>query len=762
MSHSNASTTPCPLCGKQETGSFSKDKGREYFRCPDCFLIFTHPRHHLPPADEKKRYDLHQNSPQDAEYRNFLNRLFLPLNALLKPASRGLDFGSGPGPTLSVMLEEAGHKVSLYDSFYAPDPRVFEHRYDFITATEVLEHLREPRQELDRLWHCLKRDGVMGVMTKLARPDRPCLPDQAAARGLSEQACAQEVFAKWHYKNDDTHICFYSKETFHWLGKKWGADVTFEDADVILLKKKIAVSDEDFKTSLRVLEALIENPVSLEILGKEDRIRFMKAAGRLSRPTVDERRKLARTARRMRRERRKIYDRELRENTGIRKTRQKPVFHEPKKIEQAQELKADFTASRHCYICKKHFSRVHFFYDTLCGDCGDFNYHKRYQTADLAGRTALVTGGRVKIGYYTALKLLRAGAKTIVSTRFPHDAALRFSKEEDFGDWKGRLQIHGLDLRHSPSVEMFARYLLAAEDRLDFLINNAAQTVRKPPGFYRHLMEWETKAFHELPQELRPLLESHENCKHALDTKLLPLNEGFLENNVIRNWPGTIAPAGPAAPYPSWPTRNPAVGLRASAQLSMIPYNFDEEDLPDPEIFPAGKLDQDLQQVDLRSMNSWRLALADVSTPEMLEVHLVNAVAPFILASKLKALMLKHPTDDKQIVNASAMEGKFARHTKTDKHPHTNMAKAALNMLTLTSAADYAKSGIFMNAVDTGWITDEDPAQLSRAKKEMHDFEPPLDIVDGAARLLDPVFDGILTGKQVWGKFLKDYKPTEW
>ncbi len=161
-------------------------------------------------------------------------------------------------------------------------------------------------------------------------------------------------------------------------------------------------------------------------------------------------------------------------------------------------------------------------------------------------------------------------------------------------------------------------------------------------------------------------------------------------------------------------------------------------------------------------MNSWRMTLANVPSPEMLEVQLVNSVAPFILCAKLKELMMRHPTGEKHIVNVSAMEGQFARGTKTDKHPHTNMAKAALNMMTLTSAPDYAAHGIFMNAVDTGWVTDEDPIALSTRKTEVHDFQPPLDIVDGAARICDPFFAGLLSGEHVWGKFLKDYAPTAW
>jgi NAD(P)-dependent dehydrogenase (short-subunit alcohol dehydrogenase family) len=179
-------------------------------------------------------------------------------------------------------------------------------------------------------------------------------------------------------------------------------------------------------------------------------------------------------------------------------------------------------------------------------------------------------------------------------------------------------------------------------------------------------------------------------------------------------------------------------------------------------LFPAGQLDADLQQVDLRDRNSWRLTLAEVSAVELLEVQLVNAVAPFVLNARLKPLMLRQPTFDKHVVNVSAMEGQFYRAFKTDKHPHTNMAKAALNMMTRTSAADYVKDGIHMNSVDTGWITDEDAARLAARKRSEHGFAPPLDVVDGAARILDPVFSGFCTGEHMWGLFLKDYKPAPW
>ncbi len=171
----------------------------------------------LSASAEQAEYDLHQNSPADQRYRKFLSRLFTPLAARLPSGSCGLDFGSGPGPTLSVMFEEIGHVVAIYDIFYAKDESVFEQQYDFITATEVVEHLHHPREELERLWICLKPGGTLAVMTKLAR-DR-------------------EAFARWHYKDDLSHVCFFSQPTFHWLAAHWQATLTFVNQDVVFLVK---------------------------------------------------------------------------------------------------------------------------------------------------------------------------------------------------------------------------------------------------------------------------------------------------------------------------------------------------------------------------------------------------------------------------------------------------------------------------------------------------------------------------------------------
>ncbi|MGB3311346.1 MAG: class I SAM-dependent methyltransferase [Nodosilinea sp.] len=215
----------CPLCASDQAQEIHRDRGakpsrsqRAYYRCRGCNLIFVLPDSFLSPQAEKAEYDLHQNHAQDLGYRRFLARLADPLLQRLAPQSQGLDFGSGPGPTLSVMLEETGHTVALYDQFYAHNAAVFDQAYDFITATEVIEHLRQPRQELDRLWRCLRPCGVLGLMTKLSRDDA--------------------AFARWHYKSDRTHICFFSRQTFEWLATRWQADLTILGQDVILLGKR--------------------------------------------------------------------------------------------------------------------------------------------------------------------------------------------------------------------------------------------------------------------------------------------------------------------------------------------------------------------------------------------------------------------------------------------------------------------------------------------------------------------------------------------
>jgi NAD(P)-dependent dehydrogenase (short-subunit alcohol dehydrogenase family) len=531
-------------------------------------------------------------------------------------------------------------------------------------------------------------------------------------------------------------------------------------------------TNEEVKDLIAKLEVMVDDRTALTDVDHEIRVALLQIAGRFSRPTRDENRRTAKAFRAIDRKKNQDHDRSVRAAAQIRTARLAEVFAAPPRLvssvsnddathangtngttSEDEDPITELRRPRACYVCKTEFRKVHFFYDSMCHACAEFNYAKRFQTASLAGRIALITGSRIKIGFQAALMMLRAGAHVIVTTRFPRDAASRYAREDDFAQWQDRLEIHGLDLRHSPSVEIFARYLTQTKPHLDFLINNAAQTVRRPPAFYAHMLDLERRPFLELPAKVQALLRNHEACKRVISSEpaLESTEHRMLGNSARESNSGFVA----------WRGDGPATGIRASAELAQIPCAFDDAD-GDRDLFPVGRTDADLQQVDLRPMNSWRMTLADVPSAEMLEVQLVNAVAPFILCAKLKELMLRKPTHDRHIVNVSAMEGQFGRYNKTDKHPHTNMAKAALNMLTLTSARDYAAHGIFMNAVDTGWVTDEDPAALSKRKQEMHDFQPPLDIIDGAARICDPFFSGLLTGRQVWGKFLKDYAVSEW
>ncbi|MFC5059185.1 SDR family NAD(P)-dependent oxidoreductase [Saccharothrix xinjiangensis] len=373
--------------------------------------------------------------------------------------------------------------------------------------------------------------------------------------------------------------------------------------------------------------------------------------------------------------------------------------------------------ARSCYTCKGRYTEVDAFYHQLCPDCAALNRAKRDQRADLSGKRALLTGGRAKIGMYIALRLLRDGAHTTVTTRFPHDAARRFASMPDSADWLHRLRVVGIDLRDPGQVVRLADSVAAAGP-LDILVNNAAQTVRRSPGAYAPLAAAESA----------------------------PLPAGPLPELISF---GRTAEAHPVAITAGLPAGlSDEVGATPAVTALALVAGSKEID--------AGGL-----VPDQASVNSWVQRVEEVDPVELLEVQLCNSTAPFILISRLRAAMAASTSRRKYVVNVSAMEGQFSRAYKGPGHPHTNMAKAALNMLTRTSAAEMLEvDGILMTAVDTGWITDERP-HPTKLRLAAEGFHAPLDLVDGAARVYDPIVRGEL-GEDLHGCFLKDYAPAPW
>ncbi|MFC4604591.1 SDR family NAD(P)-dependent oxidoreductase [Rhodococcus kronopolitis] len=378
---------------------------------------------------------------------------------------------------------------------------------------------------------------------------------------------------------------------------------------------------------------------------------------------------------------------------------------------------------RPCYICKQRYTVVDAFYHQLCPDCAASSHAKRDASTDLTGRRALLTGGRAKIGMYIALRLLRDGAHLTITTRFPNDAIRRFKAMEDSADWIHRLRVVGIDLRDPAQVVSLADSV-AAQGPLDILINNAAQTVRRSPGAYSALAEAESG----------------------------PLPAGELPDVLTF---GKTSDAHPAALASSLPEAAQSIVHQVS-ELAMVAGSASLERIEQGIAIDAGGLVPDLAHT-----NSWVQTVAEVDPIELLEVQLCNSVAPFILVSRLRPAMAASNFRRKYVVNVSAMEGQFSRAYKGAGHPHTNMAKAALNMLTRTSAKEMLdEDGILMTAVDTGWITDERP-HYTKVRLADEGFHAPLDLVDGAARVYDPIVQGEL-GVDLYGCFLKDYQPSPW
>ncbi|MFF1877635.1 SDR family NAD(P)-dependent oxidoreductase [Leifsonia sp. NPDC058230] len=396
--------------------------------------------------------------------------------------------------------------------------------------------------------------------------------------------------------------------------------------------------------------------------------------------------------------------------------------------------------SRACYICKQHYTQVDAFYHQLCPDCAAFSHAKRNARTDLTGKRALLTGGRAKIGMHIALRLLRDGAHLTITTRFPRDAVRRFSSLPDSSEWLHRLRVVGIDLRDPAQVVALAESV-AAQGPLDILINNAAQTVRRSPGAYSLLAEAESQPLPDGPlPEMETFGHTNDPHPHALEASVAahPLLS-------VASLAGTVG----ALAHPV------AVTADELAGLAMAPGSSSLAKHADGTAIDAGGLVPDVNRV-----NSWTQAVQDVDPLEMLEVQLCNTTAPFLLISRLRASMAA--TDGRAyVVNVSAMEGVFGRQYKGPGHPHTNMAKAALNMLTRTSAREmFETDGILMTSVDTGWITDERP-HYTKVRLAEEGFHAPLDLVDGAARVYDPIVRGE-AGEELHGVFLKDYRVSTW
>jgi NAD(P)-dependent dehydrogenase (short-subunit alcohol dehydrogenase family) len=377
--------------------------------------------------------------------------------------------------------------------------------------------------------------------------------------------------------------------------------------------------------------------------------------------------------------------------------------------------------ARACYTCKRRYTEVDAFYHQLCPECAALNRGRRDARTDLTGRRALLTGGRAKIGMHIALRLLRDGAHTTITTRFPADAVRRFSSMPDSADWLHRLRVVGIDLRDPAQVVALADSV-SARGPLDILINNAAQTVRRSPEAYSALAAAESAPLPDGPlPELETFGATHDAHPVALTGSLSRVPDA-------ESVTALALTAGSAAPD------------RIGREIAI----------------DAGGLLPDLQ-----SVNSWTQRVHEVDPVELLEVQLCNTTAPFILISRLRPALAASPARRKYVVNVSAMEGQFSRAYKGAGHPHTNMAKAALNMLTRTSAQEMLTSdGILMTAVDTGWITDERP-HPTKVRLAGEGFHAPLDLVDGAARVYDPIVRGEL-GEDLHGCFLKDYAPAPW
>lgn len=445
---------------------------------------------------------------------------------------------------------------------------------------------------------------------------------------------------------------------------------------------------EEWEICLRVLEKLKDDP-----LNNPANQHFASLITKIHKKAKQQLRKESYPAR-------KAEDIELIKNAELAKNALQNTTNYSNSLEEKEATYTPLNIPRNCYCCNQSYDQAHSFYHKLCPTCAEENYRNRRLPIDLSGRQVILTGGRVKIGYASALKFLRNQANLVVTTRFPALALANFQQEEDYDTWKDRLEIYGLDLRNLQAVKDFINYYQANYDRLDVLVNNAAQTIKYPDEYY-------------IPMIIK-------------------------EKNAMLSYNGQSK-------------------LRANSTMVLERVNALEIKTPVPTTLP----NRFGQPVDLRAKNSWNSKLEEISTFELLEVNLINHIAPYLLIKGLLSMFEKSSHSKRFIINVTSSEGQFSYSNKTIFHPHTNMTKAALNMLTRTTAVDYAKKQIYMNSVDVGWVSTGAHEAL-RKKQFEQGFIPPLDSVDGAARILHPIF-ATLNNKSIFvGKLLKNYKVVDW
>lgn len=378
-----------------------------------------------------------------------------------------------------------------------------------------------------------------------------------------------------------------------------------------------------------------------------------------------------------------------------------------------------------CYMCGLKYKIKHPNYDTMCNICGEFNALKRGIKYDMKGKIALVTGGRVKIGYYTALSLLRNGARVIATTRFANDALERYRGEDDFSDWSDRLDIVQVSFNTMESVIELIKYVRENYKSLDVIINNAAQTLRRPKRFYEHHVKVNT--------------DHNNNIKTVIDD--------YMKNEAIDKVDMAVE-YNDIKRYEALQNESEYKITTGSTSLVPVPKQLIDKRLMKEyldKMFPDALYDEHDQQIDMRDINTWTRYLDDIHIMEIMELFTINLLTPFLLVQALHSMIKTG-----YIINVSSMEGAFNMPGKTMKHPHTNMMKAGLNMFTRTTGMELSNKGIIMVAVDTGWNTIEHP-------KSYH-MKSPIDCIDGAARVLDPIYMELKKP----AVFYKNFKVKSW